>query len=129
MSRQLDPAIFQETVPANTRRTYVSSRFSDPFTVKNIRPAFALNTQRNLRVTVWVTEQQAVADNERPTGLNLFADRGTRDYIVGDGAEGELNIPIRRNFPGGYRIAVEAENINPGNTHTLDVLVELAEDN
>ena len=123
----LVPAVFQESIPASTRKTFLSERFDTDFTIENIRPAFAINTQRNLQLTVWVTSEASVLDNVRPQGINLFGGRGTRDYLVGDGEEGELNVPIKRTFPGGFMIAIEANNTNGGSSHTLDVLVEISD--
>ena len=119
--------MFQNSVPAVTRRTYVSNRIMVPFYLNEIRPAFALNTQRLLQLTFWIVAAGAWADGVRPAGINLLAGIGPQDYIVGDGAEGEKNIRVRRWFPPGLYFAVEANNTDPANAHTLDVEAEILE--
>ena len=120
----LPPVIFVQSIPANSRRVFVSNLITRPFFLETVRMAFALNCQRYLRVTPWVVDVDAVANDTRPTGINLFSTWGGQDYVVGSGDEGGLIIPIGRRFETG-RIAFEAYNTDAVNVHTLDVRADL----
>ena len=128
--RAITPASFQSTISANTRTCSVTERFRHPFYVLRFRPSFALNTQRNLRIRFFITDEATFPDDtgsaaRGATGTNLLADYGVQDYIVGDGEEGEKDIPINRWFPDGKRICVDAHNLDASNPHTLDLGVDL----
>ena len=132
MWRDVAPASFQKTVSAATRSSYVGRQMEKPWRILDIRPAFAINTQRNLRLSFWVTDQSSIPDGDanggRPTGVNLMAFEGdSEDYIVGDGEEGEKSIAVQRQFPEGLRPCVEAYNVDGSNAHTLDVIISLQE--
>jgi len=122
INAQMPVGDFVESIPANTRQTFLTLRFSSPFFLQRFDRSFALNTQRQLRLRFWVTPQRVVQDNESPAGMNLLGRFGTQDYIVGDG-ETSRPLHINRMFPGGYCIAVDAQNMSAANAHTLDVQV------
>lgn len=125
--RSIPPASWQQSIPANTRRTVTSKKFTKRFRVKRFRPSFALNTQRNLRLSVWITDGPLTADGARPAGRNLMPDRGGVDYIVGDGEEGEKDVLLNAIGMAGEYVAVECYNVDATNAHTLDALVEFEE--
>jgi hypothetical protein len=104
--------------------------------VDRVRVAFALNTQRLLRVRVWVTsdtstlvETPGTPSRTMPRGLSLLASEGSSsvDYVVGDGQEGEMVINIGRAFPPGSYVAVDADNQSTTAPHTLDCSVDVRE--
>ena len=130
--RPIAPATFQDSIAANTRSFIVTDRFRFPFFIVRFRPSFALNTQRNLRVRFWISETDPTleTDNtgvlaEGPSGINLMGDYGVQDYIVGDGEEGEKDVPVNRWFPDGKRIIIDCHNLDSSNPHTLDVVADL----
>lgn len=119
------PARFVETVSANTRSFYVTERFKSEIYIDDIIYSFAANTQRTLKLRFWVTDQQAVADDAIPRGINLLAHTGTRDYVVGDG-ENNQRIGIGRKVPAGMRLMIDAENTD-AYSHTVDAGFDLRE--
>lgn len=123
--RPLPPARFVETVTAGVRSFYVSERFRSEIFINEILYSFAENTQRTLKLRFWATEQQAVADDALPRGMNLLAHTGTRDYVVGDG-EANQRIYIGRIVPAGLRLMIDAENTD-AYSHTVDAGFDLRE--
>ena len=121
----IPPARFTETVAAGVRSSYVTERFKKEIYINEIIYSFAANTQRTLKLRFWVTDQQAIPNDEQPTGINLLAHTGTRDYVVGDG-ESNQRIFIGRKIPAGMRLCIDAENIDSYG-HTLDAGFDLRE--
>jgi hypothetical protein len=109
----------------------VTPRFRHPFFIVQFRPSFAMNTQRNLRLRFWIVDSDDFVTDPVQSGAGARGGYGTslieglQDYIVGDGEEGEKNVPVNRWFPDGKRIAVDAHNLDATNAHTLDVLADL----
>lgn len=116
------PIIYNQTVAPLTRQTFASSLIDWPFYIDTVRIAFALNTARTLQVRVWISDVPAVANNVIPSGIGLFSGIGADDYVVGDGTEGELIVPIGRAFPGHKYVLCEGNNLDIFN-HTLDVRI------
>jgi len=129
-TREIQPFTQNRTIAASTLQAFFSEPFTFNFQVGIIRIAFADNTQRFLRVRVVITDESSIAAVIPPPethvpGLSLLGSWGGQDYVVGDGPEGELNIPIFKEFPAGLRVAVEGYNTDGASTHTLDVRVQL----
>ena len=118
--KELPPIGFVETVNANTRSFYFSDRFREAFHIVQIMVSFAPNTQRTLQLRFWVTSLSVLGYDLQPSGIPLLSG-GTREYIVGDTEEGRP-FPINKDFPGGNRIMVDANNVD-GNVHTLDATI------
>jgi len=122
VNAQMPIANFYKSVPAATRQTFLTQKFTQPFFLQRFDRSFALNTQRYLRLRFWITPQVTIADDVQPEGMNLLGHFGDEDYIVGDG-ETTRPLQINRMFPPGFRIAVDADNQDGANAHTLDVQV------
>ena len=99
---------FHALIPAaasavqSQRTSFFSDRITAPSRLQTIRPKFAINTQRLLRLRFWITYSQTTVPisptGEMPTGRNLMANSLTGnasavDYVVGDG---EAYAPINR---------------------------------
>lgn len=122
-TKMIKPFRKNTTVSNSKRQSFHSTRIGNPFTVKEIHFSFALNTQRLLQNSVWVCGSAETPDDQRPAGFNLLAGLGGEDYMVGDGQEGLIKIPINEKFNGGYYLVVESYNADPINSHTVDVTV------
>jgi len=125
--RSIPPFIQLQTIAAATRQSFAGTVIMRPYWIEDIRVAWALNTQRLLQVSVWVSFDGAPANNVRPTGINLMSGYGARDYIVGDGLDGEFVLPVQRQFPAGTRLIAEGFNTDTPNTHTMNLRVSLAD--
>ena len=129
--RPASPVSFQNSIGADTRKILVSDRIPYDFHIVQIRPSFALNTQRLLRLRFFVVDENdfpatsPAAGAPGAAGINLMANRGAQDYIVGDGAEGEKDVPVGRTFERGKRVAVDCHNTDASYAHTVDVLVDM----
>jgi len=128
----LAPFITNQSIAASTISAFFSNQLTFPFYVSTVRVAFALNTQRLLQVRCVVTDSASFASVIPPPirhvpGIPLFAPQGGQDFIVGDGQEGEIVVPIHRSFPRGFRISVEGWNLDAGAAHTLDTRVDIAD--
>ena len=129
----IPPIPFQQSIPAATRAVYFSEKFNGELVVEKIRIAFELNTQRTMKIRAWITFDQTTRTLTSPataltvnSGLPLMGVRGTQDYVVGDGQEGTITIPIGRKFPRGCYLAVDAEN-SDSTAHALDVAFDVQE--
>ena len=129
---QRPPARFHSTVAAATRTpSFSSERFIQPTRIEAVRVSFALNTQRTLRLRFWLamstsTRTTTGSNQTVPTeGRNLLAGWGDVDYVVGDGQEGEIRIPLNVDHPGGFYLCVDADNQDGSNSHTVDVTFDL----
>lgn len=61
-------------------------------------------------------------------GVNLLTGGGVAaTYIVGNGNEGELIVPIHRDFGAFWIPAVDAYNTDAGFPHTIDVTFDLVQ--
>ena len=112
---------FLGTCDALSEKTLVSDRVFHPFVTRKFLISFALNTQRLLRIKVFIDDDKEVPTSGEPSGLNLFSSYGNVDYVVGDGAtlefEHEVHIDQR-----GMWIKVYAQNMD-NYSHTIDVAV------
>lgn len=116
------PVNFNGSVPANSLAVFQSVRFEGPGKVVNGHVAFALNTQRQLRLRFFVVFQEAAPT--RPAGNNLLAYRGAVDYVAGDGQEGALPLQFDHkvhHWP--WWLVVQGDNQDTTTAHTLDTTV------
>ncbi|MEA1938406.1 MAG: hypothetical protein U9N14_04875 [Pseudomonadota bacterium] len=109
-------------VPANTRQTFVSRRFTQRLYVGHIKHSFPTGTARLLELSFWLIDAITVDDDTMPFGINFLADGGGEPFVVGDGPEGTDIIEVHQDFPAGLSLAVSANNIDLANPHTVDVL-------
>lgn len=112
------------TIAVSTRQSFVSRLIQERFFVEAFRVVYKPNTQNLLQVAPWIVDAESIANDERPSGINLVAGWGGTDYLVGNGLEGEMIIPIGRWFEPG-RVCIEAYNADPTNTHTLNAHFDL----
>ena len=120
---------FKGTVAANTRQQFFSSRYNEPIRLETIRSAFAINTQRTLRLRFWACPSNTTyvisTNHTMPSGINLMAQGGDAvDYIVGDGQEGEIVTRRMLDLPAGWFLCVDADNTD-ANPHTVDVNMDV----
>ena len=125
------PVVFNGTVAAGQRRVFWSQRFPQSITLEGVRVEFARNTQRTLRVRLWVatdvTERQLSGVQFMPAnGLDLLGYRGATNYLVGDGPEGSQVVNVGRVFGQGSYLALDVENTDASD-HTFDVTFDVKE--
>mgnify|MGYP005820371833 CR=1 FL=1 len=129
---QRNTAQFQSSVALNTRAVVFSSRIMRPTYLEVIRVSFAINTQRLLQLRFWAclsntTRVISTGRNMPSDGRNLMAHSGPQDYTVGDGQEGEILIQRRVLLPPGSFLAVDGDNTDLLNAHTIDVAMDILE--
>lgn len=129
---QRNTAQFQDNVAANTREVFFSERFMRPVIVEKIRVSFAINCQRYLHLRFWAcrsaTQRALAAAHATVTeGRSLMTSTGPQDYTTGDGQEGEIIIARNVRLPGGMYLAVDADNTDVVNIHTVDVAMDIVE--
>jgi len=113
---------FFATVPLDSSRTYVSKRISTPFITKSFRVAFALNTNRTLQVSFYLSPDDQTP-NGIPNGISVFSPLGQVDYLAGDDEQKVLQHQIVAPSSGMF-VKILAVNTD-GNNHTLDAQVTI----
>ena len=116
-----DTINFVDTVTAGSAKTVTSKVISRGFTVFAVRIAFALNTNRLLKVRVIVSPDDSCPTSLPVNGTNLLLNNSPEPYIVGDD-EAKYILKCYHQDEGNAFIKVFAEN-SDGYDHTLDVQV------
>lgn len=120
---RLTTIAFHDTVDPLSKKTLVSKRITERFTVKRIRASFALNTNRTLKLRFFISYDRTAPTTKQPSGTNILTQLGQVDYIVGDGDVKDFPIEIKEFRRGAY-IKVYAEN-EDAYPHTIDVLITI----
>jgi len=118
---RLTTIAFHSTVAPQANKTLVSKRITERFRVKRIRASFALNTNRTLKLYFFISYDKEAPTTEKPAGINILAQLGQVDYLVGDDESKDFPIEIQEFRRGAY-IKVYAENTDTY-THTIDALI------
>ena len=115
---------FFATVPFNATRVYRSLRISSPFLTREFSVSFALNTNRTLRVSFYISPDEQTLPFA-PSGFSVFSTLGQVDYVTGDD---ERKVLRHESFisESGMFLKVLASNTD-GVPHTLDsqITIEL----
>lgn len=119
ISGQILTVNFLSSVDANSAITIVSKRISRPFRLWLIRPHFALNTNRTLRLYFFVSPDNYAPTSLPMTGSNLIAEASQTNYVVGDD-EYKLLWQNWESQTGGNYLKVYADNTDSFD-HTIDV--------
>lgn len=114
---------FFGTVNAASIVTLVSKRINVPFKTSMIRAAFALNTNRTLQLSFWISPDDDAPTTGNPTGISILAERGQVDYLVGDDEVKYFKTEIIQNT-GGWYIKIRANNTDAF-AHTIDSQITL----
>ena len=114
---------FFGTVDAGNIKTLVSKRINTPFSINNIIASFALNTNRTLKLSFWISPDDDAPTSGNPTGVSILAERGQVDFLVGDDEQKDFTTELIQNTAGWY-IKVRAENTDAF-PHTIDSQVTL----
>ena len=121
--KTLKTIVFFDTVSANSRKTLVSQRISTPYRIRRIVASFALNTNRTLKLTFHVSQDDNAPTSSKPTDFSLLSEYGHVDYLAGDDEQKNVNNDFIVNYSGSY-IKVHANNTD-GFEHTIDCFVEI----
>jgi len=114
---------FHATVPLNATRSYASKRITSPFVIRELRTSFALNCNRTLQVSFWLSPDPETP-NGQPSGYSLLSPLGQVDYLVGDDEQKILPHEVYVDAAGMY-LKVMAVN-SDGFDHTLDAQIVIA---
>ena len=126
----LPNAEFNRTQGVTSRSAYFANRIDVPFRIQTAVVRFATNTQRNLRIRLWCCPSSTTRPIETVSagstmpgeGVNLITGGGSAfDYIAGDGADAAREYNIGQDFGAFWVPAVDAENVDGINVHTVDV--------
>jgi len=114
---------FHDTVNALSEKTVVSERIMFPFVIQRVAIGFAPGCNRLVRIKIFVSGDDSAPSSGEPSGTNIFAQYGQRDYVVGDDAVVEfphqIDVPERGMF-----LKVYANNLD-SNDHTIDTHVTI----
>lgn len=122
----VDTLVFNGTVAANSKVTLVSQRLIFPFVTKEFRVHFALNTNKTLRVSFYISPDNSAPTVKPLTGHSVFSTLGQVDYIVGDDVT--VTIPYHILIPViGMFIKVFADNTD-SYPHSIDAQVFITRD-
>lgn len=122
----IDTLIFNGTVAANSKVTLVSQRLIFPFVTKEFRVHFALNTNKTLRVSFYISPDDSAPVVQPLTGHSVFSTLGQVDYVVGD--DETVIIPYHILIPDiGIFIKVFADNTD-SYEHSIDAQVFITRD-
>lgn len=120
---RLTTIAFHGTVGAGSRLTLRSKKITRAFTVKRVRASFALNTNRTLQLSFFVSPDPEAPSSEPPGGVNILRQLGQVEYIVGDDEVVDFPIEIK-NFSRGGWIKCHGYNTDVF-PHTVFALVTL----
>lgn len=84
MDQTLKTASFSGVCTANSDLTLVSDRISSPFTIAHIAAHFALNTNRLLQLSFFVSPDPDAPTSGPPGGFDVLGEYGQVSYITGD---------------------------------------------
>ena len=116
------------TIPAATRQTFLSDRFSRPVFLGMFRSTVAINSQFLVRVSLWEVFTDAIANNVIPSGRN-FLQEGTGDgWVTDDGESGLIPFAINKWALAGCRLAVSFDNTDPAANQPVYATVDLKAD-
>ena len=113
---------FFATVPSGCTRVYVSQRISTPFLTREFAISFALNTNRMMQVSFYISPDSQTP-NAAPSGFSIFSPLGQVDYVTGDD---ERKVLKHASFvkESGMFLKVLAVNVD-GVDHTLDAQITI----
>lgn len=124
--QDIDTLVFNGVVAANCMKTLVSQRLIFPFATREFRVHFALNTNKKLRVSFFISPDDSAPTDKSLTGHSVFSTLGQVDYVVGD--DETVIVPYHIFIPGiGMFIKVFAENID-SYEHSIDAQVFITRD-
>lgn len=112
---------FSGTCLAAAELTLVSKRINYPFRVISFNASFALNTNRTLQLSPFVSPDPTAPTTGKPTGINILQTLGEVEYLVGDDEQKKLEHEITVNESGSY-IKIYANNTDTFD-HTVDAFV------
>ena len=110
---------FFGTCLANSTKVLASHSISSPFVLTEIKASFALNTNRLLKLSFFISPDETEQTTGEPTGLNLLGEYGQVDYITGDDESKFLKHNASQPTHPTW-LKVYAVNIDDFN-HTIDV--------
>ena len=120
---QLFTLHFYDTVTALSEKTVVSSRIMFPFVIHRISIGFPPGSNRLVQIKIFVSADDEAPTTGEPSGTNIFAQYGQKDYVVGDDAVVEFPHQIDVSERGMY-LKVYANNLDSYD-HTIDVHVTI----
>ena len=84
MYNRLKTISFSGTCTASSDLTLVSERISSPFSVVGISAHFALNTNRLLQLSFFISPDPDAPASGAPGGFDILGEYGQVSYITGD---------------------------------------------
>lgn len=109
---------FFGTVAAHSKATLVSKLITAPFELQRVKVAFALNTNRQLRVEFFISPDESTPTDKPLTGLSVLSALGQVEYLVGDDDTKEVPMKIAVRTSNMY-VKVFADN-QDSYEHTID---------
>ena len=123
MNDKLKTVSFFGTASANSDSTLVCERISSPYEVQSISAHFALNTNRTLQLSFFISPDDNAPASGKPGGFNLLAEYGQVDYVTGDDDTKRLqNVASSQTSPSW--IKVYAHNTDSFD-HTIEVQITI----
>ena len=108
---------------ALSSKVLVSQRISSPFIVSEIRASFALNTNRTLKLSFFVSPDPSAPVTGTPTGFDCLDEYGQVSFLTGDDEQKTVkNNSLIKEHPSWLKIfALNADNFE----HTIDAQIDI----
>jgi len=115
---------FFGTATAGTNTCLVSQKISTPYQVERIAASFALNTERKLQLSFFISQDSDPTATSKPAGFDILGEYGQVNYLVGDDEFKAINCNAICDTSNSF-IKVFAVNTD-GFDHTIDVQIEIS---
>lgn len=114
---------FAGSVGPASQVTLVSQRISTPFMIRRIAAYFALNTNRTLQLSFFISPDDAAPTSGRPSGFDILAEYGQVNYWVGDDILKDFSCEAASLSSPAFLKVVAANS--DAFDHTIDVVIEI----
>jgi hypothetical protein len=116
---------FYGSCPASSELTLVSPLISHPFEIKRIKARFTQGSNNLMKLKFFISPDSDAPASGEPNGMNLLADYGQVDYIVGNNDTKEIEHNVVQP-EGNYTLKVYANNEDTFE-HDIDVQMTIKE--
>lgn len=114
---------FFGNAPAGSNTCLVSQKISTPYSVERIDASFALNTERKLLLSFYISQDNNPTATNKPAGFDILGEYGQVNYMTGDDEHKEARCNAICDTSNSF-IKVFAVNTD-GFDHTIDVQIEI----
>jgi hypothetical protein len=114
---------FFGNAPAGSNTCLVSQKISTPYNVERINASFALNTERKLQLSFYISLDDDPTATNKPAGFDILGEYGQVNYLTGDDERKEIKCNALCDISNSW-LKVYAINTD-GFDHTIDAQIEI----